>query len=59
MGRQVDGQKGKPGEDVLLSFASDTDAFYGRLDQRPRKIAASHRSRPVAEKRKKRQRNGR
>ena len=31
MGRQVDGQKGKPGEDVLLSFASDTDAFYGRL----------------------------
>ena len=31
MERQVDGQKGKPGEDVLLSFASDTDAFYGRL----------------------------
>ena len=31
MGRQVDGQKGKAGEDVLLSFASDTDAFYGRL----------------------------
>ncbi len=31
MGRQVDGQKDKPGEDVLLSFASDTDAFYGRL----------------------------
>ncbi len=31
MGRQVDGQKGKPGEDVLLSFASDTDAFYGHL----------------------------
>ncbi len=31
MQRQVDGQKDKPGEDVLLSFASDTDAFYGRL----------------------------
>jgi tetratricopeptide (TPR) repeat protein len=31
MERQVNGQKGKPGEDVLLSFASDTDAFYGRL----------------------------
>ncbi len=31
MERQVDGQKDKPGEDVLLSFASDTDAFYGRL----------------------------
>ena len=31
MDRQVEGQKNKPGEDVLLSFASDTDAFYGRL----------------------------
>ena len=31
MQRQVGGQKDKPGEDVLLSFASDTDAFYGRL----------------------------
>ena len=31
MERQVDGQKDKPGADVLLSFASDTDAFYGRL----------------------------
>jgi serine/threonine protein kinase/tetratricopeptide (TPR) repeat protein len=31
MQRQLDGQKSKPGEDVLLSFASDTDAFYGRL----------------------------
>ena len=31
MERQVDGQKNKPGDDVLLSFASDTDAFYGRL----------------------------
>ena len=31
MERQVEGQKNKPGEDVLLSFASDTDAFYGRL----------------------------
>ena len=31
MQRQVDAAKDKPGEDVLLSFASDTDAFYGRL----------------------------
>ncbi len=31
MNRQVAGQKDKPGADVLLSFASDTDAFYGRL----------------------------
>ncbi len=31
MERQVDGQKDKPGGDVLLSFASDTDAYYGRL----------------------------
>ena len=31
MERQLEGQKNKPGEDVLLSFASDTDAFYGRL----------------------------
>ncbi len=31
MERQIEGQKDKPGEDVLLSFASDTDAFYGRL----------------------------
>ena len=31
MERQVSGQSGKPGEDLLLSYASDTDAFYGRL----------------------------
>ena len=31
MERQVESAKGKPGEDVMLSFASDTDAFYGRL----------------------------
>jgi tetratricopeptide (TPR) repeat protein len=31
MQRQLEGQKDKTGEDVLLSFASDTDAFYGRL----------------------------
>ena len=31
MERQLEGQMNKPGEDVLLSFASDTDAFYGRL----------------------------
>jgi tetratricopeptide (TPR) repeat protein len=31
MERQVNGQKDQPGEDVPLSFASDTDAFYGHL----------------------------
>ncbi len=31
MERQLDGAKNKPGEDVLLSFASDTDAYYGHL----------------------------
>jgi serine/threonine protein kinase/tetratricopeptide (TPR) repeat protein len=31
MERQVAAVAGKPGEDVLLSFASDTEAFYGRL----------------------------
>jgi len=31
MQRQVAAASGKAGEDVLLSFASDTEAFYGRL----------------------------
>ena len=31
MQRQVAEASAKPGEDVLLSFASDTEAFYGRL----------------------------
>ncbi len=31
MQRQVAAATGKPGEDVLLSFQSDTEAFYGRL----------------------------
>ena len=31
MKRQVETANGKPGEDILLSFASDTEAFYGRL----------------------------
>ena len=31
MQRQVAAASGKPGEDVLLSFDSDTEAFYGRL----------------------------
>jgi serine/threonine protein kinase/Flp pilus assembly protein TadD len=31
MQRQVGAASGKPGEDVLLSFDSDTEAFYGRL----------------------------
>ncbi len=47
MERQVSGQKDKPGEDVLLSFASDTDAFYGRLasarEKSQRAIAAARR----------------
>ena len=32
MMRQVAAASGKPGEDILLSFESDTEAFYGRLD---------------------------
>ena len=31
MQRQIAAASGKPGEDVLLSFESDTEAFYGRL----------------------------
>jgi len=31
MQRQIAASAGKPGEDVLLSFASDTEGFYGRL----------------------------
>jgi eukaryotic-like serine/threonine-protein kinase len=31
MQRQVSAVGGKPGEDVLLSFESDTEAFHGRL----------------------------
>ena len=31
MQRQIAAASGKSGEDVLLSFASDTEAFYGRL----------------------------
>jgi eukaryotic-like serine/threonine-protein kinase len=31
MQRQIAAASGKPGEDVLLSFASDTEAFHGRL----------------------------
>jgi serine/threonine protein kinase/Tfp pilus assembly protein PilF len=31
MQRQLAASAGKPGEDVLLSFASDTEGFYGRL----------------------------
>ncbi len=30
MNKQVAAMSGKPGEDVLLSYASDTEAFYGR-----------------------------
>ena len=32
MKRQVAAASGKPGEDILLSFASDTEAFYGHLN---------------------------
>jgi tetratricopeptide (TPR) repeat protein len=32
MKRQVAAASGKPGEDILLSFESDTEAFYGRLN---------------------------
>jgi eukaryotic-like serine/threonine-protein kinase len=30
MNKQLAAMSGKPGEDVLLSYASDTEAFYGR-----------------------------
>jgi tetratricopeptide (TPR) repeat protein len=32
MRRQVTSVKNRPGEDMLLSFASDTEGFYGRLN---------------------------
>jgi eukaryotic-like serine/threonine-protein kinase len=48
MQRQVDLASGKPGEDILFSFASDTDAFHGRLtkarDLSQRAIDAARRS---------------
>jgi tetratricopeptide (TPR) repeat protein len=48
MQRQVAAAAGKPGEDVLLSFASDTEAFYGRLanarNLSQRAIDAAHRN---------------
>ena len=31
MQKQIDAATGKPGEDILFSFASDTEAFHGRL----------------------------
>jgi tetratricopeptide (TPR) repeat protein len=31
MQKQIDAVSGKPGEDILFSFASDTEAFHGRL----------------------------
>ena len=33
MQKQVEAVGGKPGEDILLSFASDTEAFHGHLNQ--------------------------
>ena len=39
MRAQIASVSGKPGEDILLSFASDSEAFYGRID------AARHLSR--------------
>ncbi len=33
MQKQIDAVSGKPGEDILFSFASDTEAFHGRLTQ--------------------------
>ncbi len=32
MKRQIGAVSGKPGEDILFSFASDTEGFYGHLD---------------------------
>ncbi len=41
MQRQLDSSKNKPGADVLLSFASDTDAYYGHLaSARERSLSA-------------------
>ncbi len=31
MQKQIEAVSGKPGEDILFSFASDTEAFHGRL----------------------------
>jgi eukaryotic-like serine/threonine-protein kinase len=33
MQQQIDAARGKPGEDILFSFASDTAAFHGRLSK--------------------------
>ena len=33
MQKQIDAVSGKPGEDILFSFASDTEAFHGHLTQ--------------------------
>jgi eukaryotic-like serine/threonine-protein kinase len=33
MQKQVEAASGKPGEDILFSFASDTEAFHGRLNK--------------------------
>ena len=47
MKRQVAAASGKPGEDILLSFASDTEAFYGRLNGCTGIIQASGRVGPA------------
>ena len=48
MKRQAAAASGKPGEDILLSFASDTEAFYGRLENArelsQRAIDSAHRN---------------
>ena len=43
MKKQVAATSGKPGEDILLSFASDTEAFYGRLNAARESVPASGR----------------
>jgi serine/threonine protein kinase/Flp pilus assembly protein TadD len=45
MQRQVAAAAGKPGEDVLFSFESDTAAFYGLLNKRPETLPTRHRLR--------------
>ena len=45
MQRQVAAAAGKPGEDVLLSFASDTEGFYGRLANARQALSTRYRLR--------------
>ena len=58
MKRQVAATSGKPGEDILLSFESDTEAFYGRPNSAGN-YPSERSSRPLAVAQKKRRQRGR